>query len=338
MKVVERVLVACAVLVTLVALPLAGHAGGARLWATSPFVRIGADGAAVHVDLLPADRAAYERAVIHDEVRYHGGPTIDRSATYAIFWQPAGSYVSPKYQSTIAQFLTDVGATPAYGILTQYYDRDGYPQNASAFAGSWTDTSAYPSPFDDRSFRTEVVKAIVANGWPAGGIRPIFFIFTASKAPDRFAACAYHGAFRGGRPHDRLFARSVPARLRSARLRHAVECFPERSGRGSNDRYALARTRRSRQRSGGARMGERPYGRRDRRYLQFGIWSDRQGRRRRDASRASIRHAADLVRTRAIIAGKRSRRQPSGGRCAAAPVSNTSRCSKSQLSQVKRTP
>lgn len=195
MKVVERVLVACAVLVTLVALPLAGHAGGARLWATSPFVRIGADGAAVHVDLLPADRAAYERAVIHDEVRYHGGPTIDRSATYAIFWQPAGSYVSPKYQSTIAQFLTDVGATPAYGILTQYYDRDGYPQNASAFAGSWTDTSAYPSPFDDRSFRTEVVKAIVANGWPAGGIRPIFFIFTASKAPDRFAACAYHGAF-----------------------------------------------------------------------------------------------------------------------------------------------
>ena len=47
-----------------------------------------------------------------------------------------------------------------------------------------------------------MLKAVAINHWPRGGVTPIFTIFTASGAPDdRWAACAYHGAFRAGAPY-----------------------------------------------------------------------------------------------------------------------------------------
>ncbi|MDQ2865995.1 MAG: hypothetical protein M3R51_07185 [Candidatus Eremiobacteraeota bacterium] len=160
----------------------------------------------VHVHPLPAVRASFEAAqsAIPDHVEYHGGLIVKKSALYAIYWRPAGTYMSAKYEPVINEYFRDVGATTQYQILSQYHDTNAHILNASDFGGSWTDTSPYPSDFNsggtgDKDLHAEVLKAISVNHWPAGGGAPIFVIFTASKAPDdSWAACAYHGSFPSG--------------------------------------------------------------------------------------------------------------------------------------------
>jgi hypothetical protein len=50
---------------------------------------------------------------------YHGGPVmVDSVTTYAIFWEPTGSYVSPTYNSLILQYFNDVGGVSA---LSQHH-------------------------------------------------------------------------------------------------------------------------------------------------------------------------------------------------------------------------
>jgi hypothetical protein len=134
-------------------------------------------------------------------VQYHGGPIVVHSTMYVIFWRPSGAYMDAKYESTIEQFLADVGDTAQYGILTQYYDRTTPIANASTFAGAWTDTSPYPADFDkgnsgDADLHSEVLKAVAVNHWPQGGATAIYAILTASRSPaDKWAACAYHASF-----------------------------------------------------------------------------------------------------------------------------------------------
>lgn len=160
-----------------------------------PTVHVMPDGSVIHIYLPPWLRAAVQPNTA--PVQYHGGSVIDRSSMYAIYWQPAGYYMSPKYKPTIDRFFGDVGAgTKMYDILTQYSDKDGSPRNASSLGGAWTDTSAYPAKMDDAVVRSEVRKAIAANGWPAGGYGPVYVVFTASKAKVAFAYCAYHGDFQ----------------------------------------------------------------------------------------------------------------------------------------------
>jgi hypothetical protein len=180
----------------------AGPARGGAVVATqrvpiagSPFLHVLPDGSRIHVYPPPAVRQAYAPFLARDRVQYHGGLVIDQSTPYNIYWQPTGAYMSPKYRPTIAEFDNDIGNTLMYEILTQYYDSNGKPLNASTFGGEWIDTSPYAKPMNDKAVRNEVIKAIVTNHWPAGGIAPIFFVFTASKAPVGFAACAYHGNF-----------------------------------------------------------------------------------------------------------------------------------------------
>ena len=172
----------------------------------SPYVRVLSDGTVVHVHPLPDARAAFAGAhpALPDHVEYHNGRIVKHATLYAIYWQPTGTYMSPKYQPVINEYFQDVGTTPQYKILTQYYDTSSHILNASSFGGSWTDTSPYPSDFTngntgDKDLHKEVLKAIAANHWPSGGIGPIFIIFTASKSPaDQWAACAYHGSFNSG--------------------------------------------------------------------------------------------------------------------------------------------
>lgn len=163
--------------------------------AQSPFLHVLSDGTRIHVYPPPAVRQAWAPFLARAHMNYHGGLVIDQSVPYNIFWQPTGTYMSPKYQPTIHLFDDDIGNTSMYDILVQYSDTNGNPLNMSTFGGQWVDTSPYARPMNDRAVRNEVIKAITTNGWPAGGIQPIFFVFTASKAPVGFAACAYHGNF-----------------------------------------------------------------------------------------------------------------------------------------------
>jgi hypothetical protein len=166
---------------------------------SSPYIRTGPEGNVIHVYPLPQNRPAVQFAT--KNVTYHGGPVIHSSTAYAIFMRPTGTYMSPLYETAIEDFYDDIGGTAQYNILTQYTDTAGPILNQATFGAAWTDTAAYPSGFGssnsgDKDLHTEVLKAVKTNGWPSGGMGPVYFIFTAQKAPDdSWAACAYHSAF-----------------------------------------------------------------------------------------------------------------------------------------------
>lgn len=134
---------------------------------------------------------------------YHGGPVMAGTAhAYAIFWEPTGSYVSPKYNSLIKQYFGDVGGSSLYHNNTQYTQSGGGFASNAVLAGSWVDTRAYPSStLQDSDVQNEVTHARSANGW-ASNLTNVFFVLTAknenicTQGVCSFSYfCAYHGNF-----------------------------------------------------------------------------------------------------------------------------------------------
>jgi hypothetical protein len=144
-----------------------------------------------------------------------------------IFWEPptlqdgSPARVSPTYNALIKRYFRDVGGSGLYENLTQYYELRGgtkeHIRNASGLGGVWLDSSPYP-PSDcvdhytgtncvsDRAVRAEILRAMGANGWTAGGSH-LFFVFTALGEGScvggriRFGCafdpyCAWHNYFR----------------------------------------------------------------------------------------------------------------------------------------------
>jgi hypothetical protein len=147
---------------------------------------------------------------------YHGGSVMLTSTLYAIYWGPGQHTIPSTYETLIDRWFTDVGGSSMYNILTQYYEGSAptYIENVSTLGGAWVDTvNPYPhagtgtDPLLDADIQAEVERAIVANGWPNGGLNVAFFVFTAkgiescADATDCTigtaypAYCAYHSAF-----------------------------------------------------------------------------------------------------------------------------------------------
>ena len=134
------------------------------------------------------------------DVTFHGGPIQTATKSFAIYWQPAGTYMSPTYKSLIDRFLTDAGGSAIYGMATTYFGSNGRVQNRSTFGGSWVDRTPYPAKgVTDMDLQLEVLKAATANGWTAG-VNTQFFIMTAKNALPSVQFCAYHSAFDYGFP------------------------------------------------------------------------------------------------------------------------------------------
>src|SRR5437660_470740 len=73
-------------------------------------------------------------------LQYHGGPVMGGTArTYAIFWEPTGSFVSSTYNSLILRYFGDVGGSSLYHNNTQYKDSGGNFPNNAVQGGSWVD-------------------------------------------------------------------------------------------------------------------------------------------------------------------------------------------------------
>src|SRR5450755_3146113 len=131
----------------------------------------------------------------HLGVRFHGGPVQTSTVSYSIYWQPAGTYMSPPYKTLINRFLTDVGGSPIYGMATTYSGSNGPVLNQSIFAGTTIDTTPYPSGGPhDRDLQAAVSRAISANDWPTG-LNAQYFIFTSKHAVPVSGYCAYHSAY-----------------------------------------------------------------------------------------------------------------------------------------------
>lgn len=139
-----------------------------------------------------------------DNLTYHKGPTErPRSTSYAIFWQPTGSYMSPTYQSLLERYFGDIGGSPLYNVATQYYDSGGNIVNSSAYATAWVDTSPYPSnTLTDADIENEVLNAVNTNRWPWSSPDVEYFVFTARGENSCAGSscsftqyCAYHSNF-----------------------------------------------------------------------------------------------------------------------------------------------
>jgi hypothetical protein len=150
---------------------------------------------------------------------YHGGPVEHTNTVYAIYWVPSGYTVSSDYTTVINRFFGDVAAdngktTNVYYAGTQYYDGSGNVTYASTFAGSTTDTNAYPPNgcsdsytqvcLSDSQIQSEIQKVVAANHWPTGGSTE-YFMFTAkgvgscSGSSCAFSNyCAYHSWIGSG--------------------------------------------------------------------------------------------------------------------------------------------
>jgi len=132
-------------------------------------------------------------------VTYHGGPIQPATASYTIFWQPAGTYISPNYKLLVNRFLSDVGGSPIYGAATTYFGSNGRVRNESHLGSTWTDRTPYPASLQsdpDTTLQKEIAKIMKRNGWQ-GGLYSQFFIFTAKDAipVQNIPFCAYHSAF-----------------------------------------------------------------------------------------------------------------------------------------------
>ncbi len=138
---------------------------------------------------------------------YYGGPVMQSSITYAIFWEPptlqdgTTTYVSSTYNSLIEQYFNDVGGSGLYNNNIQYYDTTGHMLNSSTLGGVWFDSSPYPPStctdsytphgcISDNQIKAEVLNAMNVNSW-SGGVNHAFFVFTAWGEGSCHGDCAF---------------------------------------------------------------------------------------------------------------------------------------------------
>ena len=124
---------------------------------------------------------------------YHNGPVQHSSAVYAIFWVPSSYSLPVGYQSTIAQYFTDVAhdsfkASNVYASDTQYYDVTNtvrrFVSYSVAYRAAIVDTHALPANgcpnyrlndgsmskncMTDAQIENEINSVVVANHLPTG--------------------------------------------------------------------------------------------------------------------------------------------------------------------------
>lgn len=127
-------------------------------------------------------------------LRYHGGPILASSNTYAIYWDPAGSY-RPAWLRLIDGYLEDVNAdsgklSNVFAVDTQYTGPGGARvKYESTFRGAYSDTDKYPTSgncsetslgavcLTDTQIHTELKAFIEANHLPTG-LGVIYFVLT----------------------------------------------------------------------------------------------------------------------------------------------------------------
>ena len=141
---------------------------------------------------------------------YHGGPVMaGNMKAYAIFWEPSGSFVSSTYNELLQRYFRDIGDSGLYANNQQYTQTDGRAPTHAKLAGTFVDTSPYPStPFlQDADIQHEIMHAMSVQGWKPG-INHAFFVYTALNeficGPALFGGvcsaptgnpCAYHFGF-----------------------------------------------------------------------------------------------------------------------------------------------
>src|SRR4051794_11229894 len=150
---------------------------------------------------------------------YHGGPIMQTSTTYTIYWAPTGQTMSANYRSIIDGFYQDVAAasgqsSSVYASDVQYYMGSSpkvFIQNSSTFGGSFVDTTTpipagtcggqYGAPIaphltgcvTDVQVQNEIEHVLSVTGWTPGPSK-LFVLFTprsVGSCASVFGTCAY---------------------------------------------------------------------------------------------------------------------------------------------------
>lgn len=141
---------------------------------------------------------------------YHGGPVMaGNMKAYVIFWEPSGSFVSSTYNELLQRYFRDIGDSGLYANNQQYTQTDGRAPTHAKLAGTFVDTSPYPSAplLPDADLQHEIMHAMSVQGWTPG-INHAFFVYTALNeliclppvfggtcSQPRGHTCAYHFGF-----------------------------------------------------------------------------------------------------------------------------------------------
>jgi hypothetical protein len=138
---------------------------------------------------------------------------IQDLTVYTVFWLPSGQHyydpVNPgsatdaAFEQTVNQWVQDVGGTPYYNMVTQYFNQSSQLDNSVTFGGSYVDVTPYPH--DDTQFVTdneimdEVQRAVASNPSWRGGLDHVVAVFTANgmqiSLNGKDPACGYHLPF-----------------------------------------------------------------------------------------------------------------------------------------------
>jgi hypothetical protein len=147
---------------------------------------------------------------------YNGGPIMQTSKVFLIFWEPptlqdgSGSGVRSGFNNQMYDYVVDVNGSQIGNVQTQYWMRgsDGYRygvQNKVSYGGYYLDQTAYPKNVcynpvtgsncvTDAWVRYEIKKAMDAKGW-TGGYNKLFILYTGygegscSVTPNSNGAC-----------------------------------------------------------------------------------------------------------------------------------------------------
>ena len=147
-----------------------------------------------------------------DNLVYNGakGPVIHKLVVDEIFWLPTGQTFDKvngdaKYERLMRRFVSDLGGTPYYNIVTQYPDSTKVAPSNSVKLDGWVvdSTNAYPSdvPLNRADVAAEVKRMVSKRGWTLDS-NHLFIVFVAKGIRVYKNLDGYHDAFpRRGHPH-----------------------------------------------------------------------------------------------------------------------------------------
>ncbi len=172
--------------------------------------------------------ASSNAASNNGNLNYHGGPVLNSTAPYLIFWDPSGTGIAASSRGLLERYFTDVAAdsgkaSNVYSVDWQYTDASGDAagkatqfgaaqaisdtQPFPALASGCATAATYPNCVTDTQLQAEIKRLIASQQLPAGTgpDAPIYFVVTpgntnicsgTSCASNTF--CAFHSDFTDG--------------------------------------------------------------------------------------------------------------------------------------------
>lgn len=126
-------------------------------------------------------------------LQYHDGPVLHASDSYAIYWDPTGTYRGD-WKRLINTYLQNVGAASGthgdvFAVDAQYTDSTGRAANQSTFRGAYTDTDPYPTTencteldtyacLTDQQIQAELQHVIASGALPGASAPAVYYLLT----------------------------------------------------------------------------------------------------------------------------------------------------------------